>query len=81
MPAFANATVFTLLDYLTSNILLPMGGFALSLFAGWAIPEQVFAQELRLMPAQARLLQFSLRTIVPACIVVVTLFPLLISKL
>ena len=34
IPIFANATVFYLLDHLTSNIMLPLGGFALALFAG-----------------------------------------------
>ena len=31
---------FDLLDYLTSNILLPLGGLAIAVFAGWAVPAQ-----------------------------------------
>jgi SNF family Na+-dependent transporter len=62
---------------LTSNIMLPFGGFALALFAGWVLPERLLAEEIGLKPGTVRLLRIFLRTIVPACIAVVTLFPLL----
>jgi NSS family neurotransmitter:Na+ symporter len=81
VPAFANATVFVLLDHVTSNILLPLGGFALALFAGWMLPERLLLAELGLKPGTARLLQLLLRTIVPACIAVVTAFPFFSAKL
>lgn len=77
VPIFANATVFYLLDYLTSNIMLPFGGFALAVFAGWTLPAQVLAEEIGLTPRTARFLQVLLRYIVPASIAVVALFPLL----
>jgi neurotransmitter:Na+ symporter, NSS family len=79
-PVFANATVFSLLDHLTSNIMLPMGGFALALFAGWTLPARLLAEEIGLSPRTARFLQVLLRTIVPVCIAAVTLFPLLAVK-
>ena len=47
---FANATVFDLLDHLTSNIMLPFGGFALALFAGWILPARLLAEEIGLSP-------------------------------
>ena len=81
VPAFANATVFSLLDHLTSNILLPLGGFALALFAGWVLPERLLIAELGFRPGTARLLQVLLRTIVPACIAAVTVMPLFAAKL
>ena len=34
VPLFAEATVFDLLDHLTSNMMLPLGGISLALFAG-----------------------------------------------
>ena len=37
IPGFDKATVYDLLDYLTSNILLPVDGFFIALFAGWAV--------------------------------------------
>ena len=32
---FAGKTVFDLLDYLTSNVMLPLGGILIAVFAGW----------------------------------------------
>jgi NSS family neurotransmitter:Na+ symporter len=43
-PTLAQATVFDLLDELTSNVLLPLGGFALAIFAGWALPPRILDQ-------------------------------------
>lgn len=69
---FDTATVFDLLDYLTSNILLPLGGVLLAVFAGWIIPTRLIAQELRLGPVAAALLGSALRFVVPAAIGAVT---------
>jgi NSS family neurotransmitter:Na+ symporter len=80
VPAFANATVFELLDHLTSNIMLPFGGFALAVFAGWILPARLLAEEIALAPHIARFLQLLLRFIVPACIAVVALFPLFAAR-
>jgi NSS family neurotransmitter:Na+ symporter len=80
VPAFASATIFVLLDHLTSNLLLPVGGCTLALFAGWVLPERLLAEEVGLKPGTARLLRTLLRTIVPVCIAVVTLFPLVATK-
>jgi NSS family neurotransmitter:Na+ symporter len=73
---FAEATVFDLLDYLTSNILLPIGGFAIALFVGWVVPVQLVVAELRLSPSGARLLGALLRYVVPLGIAAVGLAPL-----
>jgi NSS family neurotransmitter:Na+ symporter len=77
---FAKATVFDLPDHLTSNIMLPLGGFALALFASWTLPAQLLAEESGLAPHIARRMQLLLRFIVPACIAVVAVFPLLAGK-
>lgn len=76
LPVFAKATVFDLLDYLTSNVLLPVGGLTLAIFAGWLLPGEVLAQELGLSPGRVRLLRVLLRVVAPMCIAVVTLAPL-----
>jgi NSS family neurotransmitter:Na+ symporter len=65
---FETATVFDLLDYLTSNILLPIGGLAIALFAGWAIPERMLVEELGLSPAGGHVLRSLLRYVAPAAI-------------
>ena len=69
--------MFYLLDHLTSNIMLPLGGFALALFGGWSLPARLLAEEIGLSLRNAQLLQFLLRYFVPTCIAVLALFPLL----
>jgi len=73
---FEGATLFDLLDHLTSNVLLPAGGFLLALFAGWVVPERLLAEELRLSPSGAAALRFTLRYVAPAGIAAATLAPL-----
>ncbi|MCK4587213.1 MAG: sodium-dependent transporter, partial [Gammaproteobacteria bacterium] len=41
-------TVFDLLDYLTSNIMLPLGGLFIAVFAGWVMKSSSTADELSL---------------------------------
>ena len=69
---------FDLLDYLTSNLLLPLGGFAIAVFAGWAVPAGVLENELRLGPVVGRGLRFLLRYVAPAGIAATTLLPFLL---
>jgi NSS family neurotransmitter:Na+ symporter len=71
------ATAFDLIDQLTSNLMLPLGGLAIALFAGWTVPRQMLAEELRLGPTGAAVLGAMLRYVVPAGIALVTLAPLL----
>jgi NSS family neurotransmitter:Na+ symporter len=78
VPALARATVFDLIDHLTSNVMLPMGGFALAVLAGWALPGTLLAEELRLPPVRAARLRWILRWVVPAGILVAALAPLFI---
>jgi NSS family neurotransmitter:Na+ symporter len=70
-----NPTVFELLDHLTSNVLLPIGGFAIALFAGWALPKSLLIEELRLTPRGAALLRVLLKWVTPALIAVTALAP------
>ena len=77
IPGFARASVFDLLDQLTSNMLLPAGSFALALFGGWAIPTSLFAEELRLGPTSIAVIRALLRYVVPCAIAAASLAPLL----
>ena len=76
-PRFASATVFDLLDHLTSNVMLPLGGFLLCVFAGWVLPASFYAEELRLGAAGAARLRWILRYVAPAGIAAAALAPLL----
>jgi NSS family neurotransmitter:Na+ symporter len=78
LPGFERATVFDLLDYLTSNLLLPVGGFLLALLAGWALPERLLADELGLAPAASARLRRILRYVAPAVIGATALGPYLL---
>ena len=65
---FSNATVFDLLDQLTSNLLLPIGGFALAVFGGWVIPPGLLAGELGVGPVGISLIRTLLRYVIPLAI-------------
>jgi NSS family neurotransmitter:Na+ symporter len=75
---FARATVFDLVDHLTSNLLLPAGGLGLAIFAGWALPERLLVEELRLSPAGATVLRLTLRYVAPIGIVIAACAPLVV---
>jgi NSS family neurotransmitter:Na+ symporter len=76
LPRFASATLFDLLDHLTSNVMLPLGGFLLCVFAGWVLPASFYAEELRLGAAGAARLRWILRYVAPAGIAAAALAPL-----
>jgi NSS family neurotransmitter:Na+ symporter len=76
VPGLARAGVFDLFDQLTSNLLLPAGGFALALFGGWVIPASLFAEELRLGTTAVAIIRVLLRYIVPCAIAAASLAPL-----
>lgn len=65
VPGFVRATWFDLIDHVTSNLLLPIGGFGIAVFVGWAVPKALMAAELRLNGAPLDLLYLLLRYVVP----------------
>jgi NSS family neurotransmitter:Na+ symporter len=67
--------VFDLVDHLTSNLLLPVGGFALSIFVGWLLSERWLDRELGIHRWVAKALSVLLRYIAPAAIAIVTIAP------
>jgi len=72
IPAASKATLYDIIDYLTSNVMLPVGGLALAVFAGWVFPERLLRVELRLGDGQAALLRGALRYLAPAGIAAAT---------
>ena len=74
-------TLFNLFDYLSSNIILPIGGMIISVFVGWVLDRSVVRRELMtddgsVRPWMIRLVTICLRYIAPACIGLVFLFGL-----
>jgi NSS family neurotransmitter:Na+ symporter len=45
---FANKTPFDLIDYLVTNILMPLGGMFYALFAGWWLSREIILSEIGL---------------------------------
>lgn len=69
LEGFGHLNLFDSIDGLTSNLLLPVCGLMLSIFAGWMMPERMYEAELG--HATRRLditLRFLLRWVVPAVI-------------
>ncbi len=68
---------FGLLDYCTSNILLPLGGLCISVFVGWVVDRRYVREQMtnhgkikcRILPVVV----FSLRYLVPVAIVLIFL--------
>jgi NSS family neurotransmitter:Na+ symporter len=43
---FATKTPYDLIDYFTANLMMPLGGILMALFAGWMVKPQVLADDL-----------------------------------
>jgi NSS family neurotransmitter:Na+ symporter len=70
----SSKTPFELVDYLTSNIMMPVGGLMVALIAGWALSSKATCQELGMGNGLAFHLWRSLvRYVVPLAIVVIGL--------
>jgi NSS family neurotransmitter:Na+ symporter len=67
-------TMFELLDYITSNIMLPLGGLLTALFAGWVISKNNADDELAIqVPFLNSLWRVLIRYITPIGIIIVFL--------
>jgi NSS family neurotransmitter:Na+ symporter len=67
-------TPFELLDYLTSNLMMPAGGLMVALIAGWALSRAATSQELGFGDGPAfRLWRTLVRYVVPLAIVIIFL--------
>ncbi len=67
-------TVFEFIDYLTANIMLPLGGLAIAVFAGWAMKPEDSQHELALEDARFyQLWLFLIKYVAPAAVFLVFL--------
>ena len=48
IPIFRDSTIFDLLDYLTANIMLPLGGLLIAIFAAWTMSRESSMDELNM---------------------------------
>jgi NSS family neurotransmitter:Na+ symporter len=69
---FADFGYFEILDYLTANIMMPLGGLLLALFVGWRIKPEAIANELHFSnPTLFRIWLWLLRWVVPISIALI----------
>ncbi|HKX55627.1 MAG TPA: sodium-dependent transporter [Xanthomonadales bacterium] len=66
---FAESAVFDLLDYLTANIMMPLGGLLLAVFVGWRVSPEAVAEHVDIRnPHLFRIWFWLLRFVVPVSI-------------
>ena len=71
---FLRGTFFDNIDYLTSNVLLPAGGFLITVFAGWVMCRNSSADELDVEAGSAYdTWRFLARWVAPAAVLLVFL--------
>jgi neurotransmitter:Na+ symporter, NSS family len=74
IPIFADATVFKLLDYLTANIMLPLGGLCIAIFSVWVMKRDDSVQELDIGDGAGYRLWYTLvRYVTPVAVIIVFL--------
>ena len=61
-------TFFDILDFLTANILLPLGGLAIAVFVGWLMRREDSANELQADEGVFNAWRFMLRYVSPLAI-------------
>jgi NSS family neurotransmitter:Na+ symporter len=71
---FNKYTFFDIVDFLTSNIMLPVGGLMLAVFAAWLMSEKASRHELAMADGTGyRVWHFLVRYITPIAVVIVFL--------
>ena len=67
-------TFLGLLDYLTNNIMLPLGGFFVTVLIGWALPKEFLKEHLKLTETFFYWFYLTLRFIAPSSIILIFLY-------
>ena len=74
---FADTGFFELIDYLTANLMMPLGGLLLAVFVGWRVSPESVAEELNMQsPLVLKALRWLLRWLVPVSIAGIFVFNL-----
>jgi NSS family neurotransmitter:Na+ symporter len=74
IDVFHDSTIFDLLDYLTANIMLPLGGLLIAIFAAWKMSRESSMDELNMGDRFFYpLWRFLVRYITPIAVIIVFL--------
>ncbi|GEQ98313.1 sodium-dependent transporter [Iodidimonas gelatinilytica] len=71
LPGWETRTIFSILDYSISNLLLPINGLLIALFVGWALPRSLIGADLARSKHLITLWRFFLRIIAPIAILAI----------
>lgn len=66
-------TIFNFLDYLTANLMLPIGGFCIAVFAAWIMQQKHVKDELNMPEQQYKIWKFLASYVAPAAVFLVFL--------
>jgi len=74
IETFRDKTLFDLLDYLTANIMLPLGGLLIAIFSVWIMHRDASVDELAMGEGPAyQIWHFLVRYITPIAVIIVFL--------
>ena len=65
--------LFEVIDHLTSDILLPLCGLAMAIFAGWILKREVTSEELNASALTYSIWRFAIRWVTPVAVLAVFL--------
>ncbi len=68
---FFGKTIFNFLNYLTANVMLPLGGILTAIFAGWIVKSKYFKDEMSVSDLLFRYWKLSVMVVSPIAIAVV----------
>lgn len=69
---FAAKTIFDLIDYVTANLFMPLGGILIALFVGWRMKPEVLAEELTFAsPMLYKVWLWMMRVVAPLAILAI----------
>lgn len=75
LPVIGEFNIFNFFDYTSSNVLLPLGGMLISIFAGWMLDRNILRRELTTprtaLSSLAPAIVFLLRYVSPVMILVI----------
>lgn len=64
-------TFFDLIDFVSNNIMLPLGGMLIAIFAGWIIDQRIAREEMNLASGTYRLWRGLVRYVAPIAVFIV----------
>lgn len=70
---YENATFFDVLDYLTSNLMLPLGGLLIAIFVGWSMKRKSSESELSIPPLVYEVWIITIKYVTPVAVAIVFL--------